>query len=91
MVAFYQFLFNFRRKCVLTAHNCKFDYARLISAIKNVGMSEHFRLVVVGLSDTLPIINQMIDKKGKDKNKLKVLAEDLQIKTEEAHFLLMSF
>ncbi|XP_043471058.1 uncharacterized protein LOC122504185 [Leptopilina heterotoma] len=89
MEALYQFMFNFHRKCVLTAHNCKFDYPRLMRAIKNVGMSEHFRSVVDGFSDTLPIIRKRTGKKGKGKNKLEVLAEDLQLKTEGAHNALI--
>lgn len=34
MLAFYQFLYNLQKKCILTAHNCKFDYPRLMIAIK---------------------------------------------------------
>lgn len=58
-------------------------------AIKNVGMSDHFKSIIEGFSDTLPIIVQSTGKKGKGKNKLEVLADDLQLKTEETHNALI--
>ena len=36
LVAFYEFLYCFRRKCILTAHNCNFDYPKLVRAITMV-------------------------------------------------------
>ena len=34
--ALYDFLFLFKSKCILTAHNCKFDYPRLMLQIQKV-------------------------------------------------------
>ncbi|OXU16396.1 hypothetical protein TSAR_014360 [Trichomalopsis sarcophagae] len=40
MIAFYEFLYLFQKKCVLTAHNCNFDYPRLLKAIKTTLMDK---------------------------------------------------
>lgn len=34
MTVLYEFLFSLKKKCVMTAHNCRFDYPRLVNAIK---------------------------------------------------------
>lgn len=85
MQALCQFLFQFNNKCILTVHNCKFDYPRLMRAIKNVGLNKHFKSIIEGFSDTLSIIVKSTGNKGKGKNKLEVLANDLKIKTEGVH------
>lgn len=56
MISFYQFLYRFGRKCILTAHNCNFDYPRIMAAAKKVYMEHHFQSVVLGFADTLPLI-----------------------------------
>ena len=67
IVALYQFLTSFGRKCILTAHNCSFDYPRLINVIETVFMIDHFQIVVEGFCDSLPIIRNVTKKKEKER------------------------
>ena len=85
MRAFYQFLCIFGRKCILTAHNCKFDQSRLMRSIEQLFMMEQFESIIEGFSDTLPIIRKCTGRKGKGSNKLGSIADDLQISTDQAH------
>ena len=85
LVAFYEFLCCFRRKCILTAHNCNFDYPKLVRAITMVSMKQHFKNVIAGFGDTLPIIRKVTGRKGKGQNKLENLANDFQINAIDAH------
>lgn len=67
IIAFYEFLYLFQSKCILTVHNCKFDCTRLFRAISKTFMTTHFESVIFGFSDTLPLIRQCTQKKEKDK------------------------
>lgn len=56
IIGFYEFLYKLDGKSILTAHNCKFDYPRLIVGIGKVFTLDRFKSVVEGFCDTLPII-----------------------------------
>ena len=72
MYAFYEFLCIFGRQCVLTAHNChRFDYPRLLRAIKKVLMFQHYRSVVKGFCDTLPLLKKYNTLKNRNNNAIK--------------------
>jgi len=79
LIAFYEFLCCLKRKCILCAHNCSFDYTRLIRAIDKVFMKDHYKTIVYGFCDTLPIIKKITGKKSKGSNKLENLAKELNI------------
>lgn len=85
MREFHEFLLSFERKCILTAHNCKFDYTRLLIATKKVFMAEHFECVVAGFCDTLPLTKKFTGKNTSGENKLGTLASNFGINTNEAH------
>ncbi|XP_058810383.1 uncharacterized protein LOC131675422 [Phymastichus coffea] len=85
MVAFYEFLYLFKTKCVLAAHNCKFDYTRLLMAMKKTFMETYFKSIIFGFVDTLPLIKKCTQKKGKGQNTLVTVANNLQIETSQAH------
>lgn len=85
MLHFFQFLCTFEKKCILTAHNCSFDYPRLMNAIEKVFMKKHFQSIIYGFCDTLPIIRKCTGKKGKGQNKLQILAENFGINCDKAH------
>lgn len=85
ILGFFEFLCRFRKKCILIAHNCVFDYPRLMKAIEKVFMKEHFRAIIKGFCDTLPIIRKTTGNKGKGTNKLENLAINLQIDSTNAH------
>ena len=59
------------------AHNCQFDYPRLLSAINKVFMVQKYKSVVKGFVDTLSIIKSSNERKGKGENKLETLANNL--------------
>ena len=59
LLAIYEFLCSFGKKCISIAHNCSFDYSRLMNAIETVYMKEHFQANVHGFCDTLPIIKNL--------------------------------
>ncbi|XP_066596284.1 uncharacterized protein [Prorops nasuta] len=85
IVGFFEFLCLFERKCILTAHNCAFDYPRIMQAIEQVFMKEHFKAIIEGFCDTLPIIRKTTGNKGKGSNKLQNLAINMQIDNANAH------
>ena len=85
IIGFYEFLCRFNKKCILTAHNCKFDYPRLIIAIKKVFMLDRFQSVVEGFSDTLPVISKFNKQKGKGANTLGNLAAMCKLNVANAH------
>ncbi|XP_026667340.1 uncharacterized protein LOC113464012 [Ceratina calcarata] len=85
MQQFYTFLSTFKRKCILVAHNCKFDAPRILIAIEKTYLVEHFKAVVEGFCDTLPVIKNCTKLKGKGENKLEFLANKLGIPNNNAH------
>ncbi|XP_058801515.1 uncharacterized protein LOC131670148 [Phymastichus coffea] len=85
MIGFYEFLHRFNKKCILTAHNCTFDYTRLIMAIMKCFMMDRFQSVVEGFCDTLPLISKCNKEKGKGANKLTNLANICKLNIENAH------
>ena len=58
IIAFYEFLYLFQKKCVLTAHNCNFDCPRLLNAVKITFMEKYYQSVILGFADTLPLIKK---------------------------------
>lgn len=48
-------------------------------------MTEHFKSIIAGFADTLPLIAKSTGKKGKGQNKLKNLVKKFDINTDEAH------
>lgn len=85
LLQFYNFLGELKKKCVLVAHNCTFDRPRLIEAINKSLLTQHFRAVIFGFSDSLSIIKKVTKLTGKGENKLEKLAETLKISTSNAH------
>ncbi|KAK0169186.1 hypothetical protein PV327_011725, partial [Microctonus hyperodae] len=85
LVGFYEFLSKFQRKCILTAHNCEFDYPRLMGALDKCFLKEHFRAIILGYSDSLPVIKKNTGKTKKGENKLENIARELQINGDKAH------
>ncbi|XP_011883708.1 PREDICTED: uncharacterized protein LOC105570866, partial [Vollenhovia emeryi] len=85
MIAFYEFLYLFQKKCILTAHNCNFDYSRLLKAIKTTFMDKYYQSVILGFADTLPLIRKCNTKKGRGENKLETVANNMGIDTSQAH------
>ena len=85
LLAFYEFLCSFGKKCILIAHNYSFDYPRLMNAIRTVYMKEHFQAIVHGFCDTLPAIKKSTEKKGRRANKLENLANEFGINSNNAH------
>lgn len=85
LVSLYQFLCKFKNKCVLTAHNCSFDYPRLVKAIEKTYLDKYFQSIVYGFSDTLPIIRSVTGVKTAGSNTLENLANNLKIQGFQAH------
>ncbi|KAK0083942.1 hypothetical protein PV326_006467 [Microctonus aethiopoides] len=85
LLQFYNFLGELKKKCVLVAHNCTFDRPRLVQAIQKSLLTQYFRAVIFGFSDSLPIIKNVTKLTGKGENKLEKLAETLKISTSNAH------
>ena len=85
LLKLYQFLCSLKRKCILTAHNCSFDFPRLMNAIKKTFMTEHFHAIIHGYYDTLPVIKMKTGKKGKGDNKLENLAKEFKIDCKKAY------
>ncbi|XP_066581510.1 uncharacterized protein [Prorops nasuta] len=85
IIAFYEFLYLFVKKCVLTAHNCRFDYTRLLRAIKNTYMDKYYNSLILGFTDTLPLIKKCTNQRGKGKNTLAAVAATLNIDITQAH------
>ena len=82
---FHEFLCSLKSSCILTAHNCKFDYPELVRAVTLVTMKEHFKNIIAGFGDTLPIIKKVRNAKGKGQNKLETLAEVYKVNSSDAH------
>jgi len=68
-------------------HNCKLNFEGSAKSMepKAAVLLVHFKSVIKGFSDTLPIIKKYNLKKGKGQNKLEVLATDLGIDISDAH------
>ncbi|XP_044594135.1 uncharacterized protein LOC123271775 isoform X2 [Cotesia glomerata] len=65
-----------KEKCLLVAHNARFDVPRLLRAISNVNASKILDLIV-GFADTLAIFRSVLsDRKGPGKFKLESLSQD---------------
>lgn len=64
------------KKCLLVAHNARFDVPRLLRAISNVNAAKILDLIV-GFADTLAIFRSVLsDRKGPGKFKLESLSQD---------------
>lgn len=85
LFAFFEFLCLFKRKCILTAHNCCFDYPRLMGAMEKVYLKEHFHQIILGYADSLPIIKKKTVKTEKGANKLENIAKRFNINSDKAH------
>lgn len=82
---FYTFLHSLGKKCILTAHNGKFDYSRLCRSIRKYHLLNHFSTVVSGFIDTLPVIQKATGLKGKGCNSIEGLANKFQLDLSNAH------
>ncbi|KAK0176941.1 hypothetical protein PV328_001039 [Microctonus aethiopoides] len=74
-----------RKKCLLVAHNARFDVPRLLRAINNVNASEilHF---ITGFADTLALFKSVLtDRKGPGKFKLESLSQDFLKNSDNEH------
>jgi len=49
LTRFYIYLSDFKAKCILAAHNCKFDCTCLLKSIEELGMIDHYKLLVYDL------------------------------------------
>ncbi|KAK0077763.1 hypothetical protein PV326_009843, partial [Microctonus aethiopoides] len=85
VVSLYRFLFLFNRKCILTAHNCTFDYTRLMRDIEKTFMDIYFKTIVSGFADTLPLIRAATGLNKAGDNKLENLGKRLGIQGFQAH------
>lgn len=56
-----------------------------MQAVKSVNMTQHFKSVVEGFSDTLPIIAKCSGRNEKGQNILETISNDLRINTQGAH------
>ena len=82
---FYNFLCDLQGRCILVAHNCNFDRPRLLTAIEKTFLLNHFKTVVQGFVDTLPLIKEITKLTKKGDNKLENLANLYNIPTMNAH------
>lgn len=82
---FVTYLRQFQKRCILCAHNCKFDAPRLVRVIHMLLMISDFGEIIHGFTDTLPIIKRIIGKTEKGANTLTTLATSLNIPTDGAH------
>ena len=78
LLKLYQFLCSLKRKCILTAHNCSFDFPRLMNAIKKTFMREHFHAIIHGYYDTLPVIKMKTGKRVKVTINWRILLKNLK-------------
>lgn len=85
LMQFHSFLNSAGKKCILTAHNCRFDQSHLINAIETVDMMEEFRHLIYGFGDTLPLIKSITRTNKKGANTLSGLAEYLELPYSGAH------
>ena len=82
---FHSFITKLKNSVVLVAHNCRFDSSILINSIKKMLMIDDFGSVVIGFSDTLPLIKSVTNRKAKGECTLTGLASWLKISTDCAH------
>ena len=62
----------------MVAHNCPFDWARIIKAVENYSLRSAFEECVIGFTDTLPIFKTVFpNRKDKAAYKLTSLAKDI--------------
>lgn len=85
ILCLYRFIFMFKRKCIFAAHNCIFDYPRLMRGIIETFMDKYYETIVVGFADTLPHIRVATRSKQFGDNKLQNLAKRLEILGFQAH------
>ncbi|KAK0071999.1 hypothetical protein PV325_012047, partial [Microctonus aethiopoides] len=85
ILCLYRFIFMFKRKCIFAAHNCIFDYPRLMRGIIETFMDKYYETIVVGFADTLPHIRVATRSKQCGDNKLQNLAKRLEIRGFQAH------
>lgn len=85
VVSLYRFSFLFNRKCILTAHNCTFDYTRLMRDIEKTFMDIYFKTIFSGFADTLPLIRAATGLNKAGDNKLENLGKRLGIQGFQAH------
>lgn len=78
LLAFLAFLKSQNKPCLLVAHKAKFDVPRLITCIRKNLLIDDFRAVVIGFSDTLPLLKKKYpERKGQGMFKLEKLAVDI--------------
>ena len=76
LISFRQFLSLFKKKCILVAHNARFDVPKLLRAIIDNSMINEFS-VIVGFADSLALFKKVLpERKGPGKFKLITLAHD---------------
>lgn len=85
LIGLYEFLCIFNRKCILVAHNCSFDYRRLMGAMQKVFMQKQFHAIIYGYANSRPIIKMKTNKKKKSHNKLENFAREFNINCNKAH------
>lgn len=85
--SFLKYLQQLKKLCLLVAHNAAFDTPRLLLAVRNNSMVDDFGAIVVGFSDTLPLLKKIYpDRKGPGSFKLQTLAQELLHIAPEEHF-----
>lgn len=86
--SFLQFLtsISINKKCLLVAHNARFDTPRLLQAIKNNNLINDFE-IIAAFSDTLLMFKKMFpERKGPNMFKLETLANDFLQPDSSGHF-----
>ena len=80
-----KFLNSLKKKVILIAHNCQFDYKHFVHAAEQHGLVDELDEIIVGFSDTLPLFKLKLPNRP-NKYSLPVLAKDLlEISTDAAH------
>lgn len=78
-MSFHEFLFNLsngKKKCLLVAHNARFDAPRLLRAVINVNLPVVLA-VILGFTDTSALFRKKLtDRKGPGQFKLETLSKD---------------
>lgn len=78
------FIRSFEKKCLLVAHNDKFDAPRLLKAIKDCEWEIEFQNCIIGFSDSLDLFRKVFS--DLNCHKLEYLATNkLQMSCDEAH------
>lgn len=79
-----KFLKNIGQKCLLVAHNDKFDAPRLVNAFQELGLDKEFEELVYGFSDSLLLLRKLFPEL--ECHKLEFLASNkLEISCDQAH------